>query len=163
MKNIEKIITDNRSGFDADHLPEGFLGRFERRLTRKKRSLSLSICSAVAAAAAVALVFLLNTPRQEQTSTAIETEIAEMKFYYENQQRMTIGIINRLLECTPDTVLVGEIRAQLKAMQRDDERFEAGISSNIDKETYIAQEVGYYRKRQESLEYIQQILQRYEN
>lgn len=160
-KTIEELIEENLHHFDQEPLPEEYLHNFQQRLETKRRGrhrFRFTMAVSALAAAVVALVMFLNIPVSEPDCNSAQT-IRELQSYYESQQQRTIAIIEKLLKKV-DGQTRAEIQSELAQMQIDDQEFRQQIRYMLPDEQYIAYEVDYYQTRQQSLEYIQLILQK---
>ncbi|MDL2238566.1 hypothetical protein LJC69_03105 [Bacteroidales bacterium OttesenSCG-928-K22] len=153
--SIDKLISENKSSFNIEQPIVGHEQRFEQRLQEhysgKKKQRRYLMKSAVAAALVLLLLIPLFIINNQQIDEA-NTELADVKKYYQSKLENEIRELQPLLE-NYDEELRAEIIAELEKIQNSTEKVTDIIyeTENIPNETLVASTAKVYINSIESV------------
>lgn len=101
MDKLKRYMQENRDMFDREEPPIGHEFRFMQKLSRKRKRVRLFTCYALAVAVSVAILIVSVFPfsresdslPSDMSSSAMTTEIIELRLYYNMQMREIIDQI----------------------------------------------------------------------
>ncbi len=157
MKDLEKIIQENRSVFDSFEPDDGHFERFEQKLTRfNKKQPAFSFGFLLKAAAVAVLVVISGLWVYERINPAMETrnglalhqlspEYNEVETYYATLASQKLNEISSLefVDSTQKTMLLQE----LKQMDIVYENLKRDLKSNPSDERIINAMIQHYQRK----------------